>query len=159
MLTIRPATINDVPLLKTLICELAAYEQELDSVAIQESDLERDGFGDDPKFQALIAEWEGQPAGYALFFDFYSTWTGRHLFLEDLFVRPEFRAHGIGRAMLATVAKIARTAGFYAMRWEVLGWNESAINFYRSAGAEFLDDWKLVMLREDALERMAETAA
>jgi len=159
MLTIRPATINDVPLLKTLICELAAYEQELDSVAIQESDLERDGFGEDPKFQALIAEWDAQPAGYALFFDFYSTWTGRHLFLEDLFVRPEFRSHGIGRAMLATVAKIARAAGCSAMRWEVLGWNQSAISFYRSVGAEFLDDWKLVILKENALEQLAGTAA
>lgn len=159
MLTIRSATVADVSLLKTLICELADYEHELGSVAIRESDLARDGFGSDPKFHALIAEWDGQPAGYALFFDFYSTWQGRHLFLEDLFVRPQFRALGIGKALFAEVARYARERGCCGMRWEVLDWNQPAIDFYRSLGAEFLDTWKLVLLRDQPLQRLAERAA
>ena len=91
MLHIRPATIHDVALLRTMIRELADYEHELDLVIITEEDLARDGFGENPRFRAVIAEWDEQPAGYALFFDYYLTWAGRGLFLEDLFVRPAFR--------------------------------------------------------------------
>jgi GNAT superfamily N-acetyltransferase len=98
MLSIRPATVNDAGLLVALIRELAEYEKELDAVEITESELMRDDFGSSPKFRALIAEWDGQPAGYAFFIDFYSTWTGRHLFLEDLFVRPQFCGKGIASA-------------------------------------------------------------
>jgi hypothetical protein len=87
MLLIRPATVDDVALLRTLIRELAAFEHELESCVIEEADLARDGFGPNPRFRALIAEWGGQPAGYALFFAYYSTWVGRGLFLEDIFVR------------------------------------------------------------------------
>jgi GNAT superfamily N-acetyltransferase len=155
MLTIRPATIQDAPLLRTLICELAEFEHELDAVTIQEAELARDGFGSDPQFDALIAEWHGQPAGYALFFDSYSTWTGRQLFLEDLFVRTNYRGLGIGKSMLRTVAKTATERGCRALRWEVAGWNEAAIDLYRSIGVEFLDDWKLVLLRGEPLQRLA----
>lgn len=155
MLTIRPTTVEDVPLLRTLICELAEFEHELSSVTIQEAELAEDGFGDNPRFDALIAEWHGEPAGYALFFDFYSSWTGRHLFLEDLFVRTNYRGLGIGKALLGIVASIATERGCCALRWEVLGWNESAVNFYRSLGAEFLDDWKLVLLRGESLKQLA----
>lgn len=107
MLLIRPATIHHVALLRTLIRELAEYEHKLEMVTIEEADLAKDGFGPDPKFRALIAEWDGQPAGYALFFGYYSTWAGRGLFLEDLFVREQFRGRGIGKALLALVARIA----------------------------------------------------
>src|SRR5258708_24628449 len=107
MLLIRPATVNDVALLRTMIRELAEYERELEMVEITEAALQRDGFEANPRFRALIAEWEKQPAGYALFFVYYSTWTGTGLLLEDLFVRGQFRGRGIGRALFAAVARIA----------------------------------------------------
>jgi GNAT superfamily N-acetyltransferase len=158
MLSIRAATVNDASLLKTLICELAEYEREQDHVVITEADLVRDGFGPQPKFRALIAEWGGQPAGYALFFGVYSTWEGRPgLFLEDLFVREQFRGKGIGRALLAFVAGIARRENCYGVRWEVLDWNQPAIGFYKRLGATFLDQWKSVLLTGEALERAAKT--
>lgn len=158
MLAIRPATVNDVPLLRSLICELAEFERERDQVVLTETDLVRDGFGLHPKFRALIAEWEGQPAGYALFFGFYSTWVGRPgLFLEDLFVRQEFRGKGIGRSLLAALAAFAQRENCYGLRWEVLDWNQPAIDFYKSLGATFLDQWKSVLLAGEALERLART--
>ena len=158
MLTIRAANKNDVALLKTLICELAEFERERDRVVITEADLARDGFGPQPKFRALIAEWDGQPAGYALFFDFYSTWEGRPgVFLEDFFVRGQFRGKGIGKALLANVAGIARRENCYGMRWEVLDWNQPAIDFYKRLGATFFDQWKSVLLTGEALERVAGT--
>jgi GNAT superfamily N-acetyltransferase len=158
MLSIRPATIKDVTLLRTLIRELADYEHELDMVAITEADLARDGFGPQPKFHALIAEWDAQPAGYALFFDFYSTWRGRQMFLEDLFVREAFRGRKIGRGLLAAVARIAENEGCHALRWEVLNWNQAAVKFYESLGAEFLDDWRLTLLTDDKLRQLAGSA-
>ena len=159
MLSMRAANRNDVALLKELICELAEYERERERVVITEADLARDGFGPQPKFRALIAEWDGQTAGYALFFGFYSTWEGRPgVFLEDLFVRSQFRGKGIGRALLANVAGIARRENCYGMRWEVLDWNQPAIDFYKRLGATFSDQWKSVLLTEEALERVAETS-
>ncbi len=156
MLSIRAASVNDVALLKALISELAEYERARDQVVITEVDLVRDGFGPQPKFRALIAEWEGQAAGYALFFGFYSTWEGRPgLFLEDLFVREPFRGKGIGKALLAKVAGIAQRENCYGMRWEVLDWNQPAIDFYKRLGATFLDQWKSVLLTGEALERAA----
>lgn len=159
MLSIRPATVDDVALLRTMIRELAEYERELDLVAITEADLARDGFGANPKFRALIAEWEKQPAGYALFFGYYSTWAGLGLFLEDLFVRQQYRSHGIGRALLAAVARIAVRENCYAVHWEVVDWNETAIEFYKSLGGKFLDQWRLALLTDDALRRLAESAS
>jgi GNAT superfamily N-acetyltransferase len=159
MLSIRSATVNDATLLRTLIRELAEYERELDRVSITEDDLVRDGFGAEPSFRALIAEWDGQPAGYALFFGFYSTWEGRPgLFLEDLFVRSPFRHRGIGKTLLARVACIARDEGRYGVRWEVLGWNQPAIDLYQSLGAEFLDEWRSALLQGEALRRLAGSA-
>jgi GNAT superfamily N-acetyltransferase len=156
MITIRDATVNDVGLLKDLICELADYERERDQVAVAEADLARDGFGPDPKFRAVIAEWHGQPAGYALFFGCYSTWEGRPgLFLEDLFVREVFRGKRIGKALLAHVARIAQRENCFGMRWEVLDWNQPAIEFYQSLGATFLDRWKSVFLPREALARVS----
>ncbi|MGO9434202.1 MAG: N-acetyltransferase family protein [Terracidiphilus sp.] len=156
MLSIRPATISDVTLLRTLIRELAEFEHELDHVSIQESDLVRDGFGTSPKFRALVAEWDGQPAGYALFFSHYSTWVGPGLYLEDLFVRQPFRGRGIGVALLASVAQIALQENCRAMRWEVLEWNEKAIDLYKALGAEFRDQWRSVFLTDEALRRLAQ---
>ncbi|HEV2378823.1 MAG TPA: GNAT family N-acetyltransferase [Terriglobia bacterium] len=159
MLTIRPATINDVALLSALIREFAEFEHELEQVVITEQDLMRDGFGADPRFRVLLAEWSGQPAGYALFFDFYSSWVGRPgIFLEDLFVRAAFRGHGVGRALLASVAGIAEHEKRYGLRWEVLDWNEKAIQLYRSLGATFLDQRRAVLLEAPAMRMLAATA-
>ena len=158
MLLIRPATVDDVALLRTLIRELAAFERELEFCLIEETDLARDGFGAYPRFRALIAEWEGQTAGYALFFGYYSTWAGRGLFLEDLFVREQFRGRGIGKALLASVARVAVQENCYGVQWEVLDWNEKAIEVYQSLGAEFRDQWRPMMVADDALRRLAEKA-
>src|SRR5215472_14188697 len=101
MLRIRAATIDDADLLYALIREFAEFNHELELVALQPKDFARDGFGPEPLFHALIAELSGEPAGYALYFDYYSTWFGRGLFLEDLYVRQSFRRHGIGKKLLA----------------------------------------------------------
>jgi len=159
MLSIRAATISDVSLLRTLIRELAEFERELDMVTIQEADLQRDGFGANPKFRALVAEWDNEPAGYAFFFGYYSAWAGPGLYLEDVFVRPQFRGKGIGMALMASVARIAVKENYRAMRWEVLDWNENAIGLYKSLGAEFRDEWKSVLLSCEALQRLAGRAS
>lgn len=159
MLSIRRAKIEDAPLLCALIRELADFEHELHNVVASESDLRRDGFGADPKFRSLIAEWDGQTAGYALFCGAYSTWEGRPgLFLEDLFVRPQFRGQGIGKALLASVAQLAQRENCYGVRWEVLDWNEDAIRFYQSLGAIFRNSWKNVLLEGEALNHLGATA-
>ena len=155
MLVIRPATPKDVPLLHTMIHELAEFERELEFCLIEEKDLARDGFGANPKFQALIAEWDRQPAGFAVYFNYYSTWEGPGLYLEDLFVRPEFRGKKIGGTLLATVARIALEQNCRALRWEVLDWNTNAIELYKSLGATFLDQWTSVLLTVDGLQRLA----
>jgi GNAT superfamily N-acetyltransferase len=155
MLLIRAAAVSDVPLLLRFFRELAEYEREPDAVVITEEILINDGFGSRPKFRSLIAEWDGEATGYALFFDIYSSWKGSGIFLEDLFVREAFRGRGIGRALLSEVARIARQEGCYGIRWEVLGWNETAIKFYKSLGGEFFEEWKQVLLRTDALHRLA----
>lgn len=159
MLHIRPATFDDAPLLRTMICELAEYEHELDQVTISEDDLRRDGFGEKPRFRALIAEWDGQPAGYAVFFGYYSTWAGRGLYLEDLFVREKFRERGMGTALLARVARIAIEEHCRGVHWEVLNWNTKAIEMYREIGATFPDQWRRVLLMGDALENLARKAS
>ena len=158
MLSIRAATVEDVKLLSKLIRELAEYENELDLVQITEADLARDGFGRQPKFRVLLAYWDQEPAGYALFFDFYSTWRGRQMFLEDLFVREAFRGRKIGKGLLAAVASIAVREKCHALRWEVLDWNHTAVEFYKSLGAEFLDSWRLVLLKDEEFWRLAEIA-
>ena len=156
MLSIRPATADDALLLKTLIHELAKYEHLDHETIITEEDVLRDGFGSHAKFRALIAEWDGEPAGYALFFEFYSTFQGRAgLFLEDIFVRPELRQKGIGKELLARVASIAWDEDYFCLRWEVLDWNQTAIDFYRNLGATFLDEWKAVCLIGEALQTAA----
>ena len=155
MLLIRHATIDDSALLRSMIRELAEFENELQWVTIREEDLARHGFGNQPRFRALIAEWEGHAAGYALFFPYFSTWTGPGLFLEDLFVREEFRKRGIGKALLAEVAGIAVSERCYGIHWEVLDWNEKAIELYKALGAEFRDQWRPVLLTGEPLRRLA----
>ena len=159
MLTIRAATIADAALLRRLIWELADYEKAPDQVRTTEADIARDGFGANPHFRAVIAEWQGQPVGYALFFSFYSTWRGAGLFLEDLFVRPAFRGRGIGKALLASVACVAEQEDRAFIRWEVLNWNQPAIEMYKALGADFLDDWRAVFLEGDGLRKLAEKAS
>jgi GNAT superfamily N-acetyltransferase len=158
MLSIRAATIDDVTLVRKLICELAEYENELHQVQITEADLARDGFGLQPKFRVLLAYWDDAPAGYALFFDFYSTWRGRHMFLEDLFVREAFRGRKVGKGLLAAVARIAESEGCHGIRWEVLDWNQSAVEFYESLGVKFLDGWRSILLEDEGLRRLAKVA-
>jgi len=160
MLSIRMATVEDAATLNILIHELAEYEKLLHETSVTEEDIIRDAFGDKPKFRAVIAEWKGEVAGYALFFDFYSTFQGRTgLFLEDIFVRPQLRKKGIGKELLAYVAGIAWNEKYFCMRWEVLDWNKPAIDFYQDLGAVFLDEWKAVCLIGDPLQSLAETQA
>src|ERR1700730_8567043 len=159
MLTIRAATVADAALLRRLIWELADFEKEPDQVRTTEADIARDGFGANTQFRAVIAEWLGQPAGYALFFSFYSTWRGAGLFLEDLFVRPDFRRRGVGKALLSSVARVAEQEKGAFIRWEVLNWNQPAIALYQALGAEFFDDWRTVLLAGDGLRKLAEKAS
>jgi GNAT superfamily N-acetyltransferase len=154
MLSIRPAKEQDMPSLSEMIHEFAAFEK-LPAV-VTASDLVRDGFGADPKFRVLLAEWDGKLAGYAFFFDYYSTFEGRAaIFLEDIYVRHEFRGKGIGKALMARVAAIAKQENCFGMRWEVLDWNTPAIDFYKKMGATFLDAWKNVALTGPAFEELA----
>ena len=159
MLTIRAATLADAALLRRLIWELADYEKAPDQVRTTEADIARDGFGANPQFRAVIAEWQGQTAGYALFFSVYSTWRGAGLFLEDLFVRPDFRGRGVGKALLASVARVAEQENGVFIRWEVLNWNQPAIALYQALGADFFDDWRTVLLAGDGLRKLAEKAS
>jgi GNAT superfamily N-acetyltransferase len=156
MVLIRTANIDDCAMLRTMIRELAEFERLLEFVTIGEEDLARDGFGENPLFRALMAEWDGEAAGYAVFFGYYSTWAGRALYLEDLFVREKFRGKGIGKELLAAVARAALEEGCYGIHWEVLDWNQKAIALYKALGAEFPDQWRRVMLSGAALRRLAE---
>src|SRR5580658_4958492 len=123
MLSIRPATIHDAALLNSLVHELAEYDRLGHEAVVTAEDLARDGFGAQPKFRAVIAEWDGQPAGYAIFFEFYSSFQGRAgLFLDDIFVRPPLRKKGIGKSLLDHVAGIAWNEKYFCVRWEVLDW-------------------------------------
>jgi GNAT superfamily N-acetyltransferase len=157
MLNIHPATRDDVPTLLALIRELATFEKKRHKAVVTEGDLLRDGFGLHPIFRALIAEWRGEPAGYASFFYFYSTFQGRPaLFLEDLFVLEKFRSKGIGKALLVQVARLAVKEDCFGLRWEVLDWNRPAIEFYEKLGATFLNERKAVSFDSQTMRRVAE---
>jgi GNAT superfamily N-acetyltransferase len=154
--TIRSAEKADVPLILEFIRALAAYEREPDAVSATEDDLLRHGFGPNPFYFCLIAERNGRAAGFALYFFNYSTWKGRPgLYLEDLFVLPELRGLGIGKALLERVAAVAVEKECPRLQWEVLDWNTPAIDFYRAMGAEFLDEWRNVRVSGNALLRLA----
>ncbi len=156
MLCIRPAVESDVPLILDFIRDLATYERAPEQAIARPEDLRRDGWGPQPKFRVLIAEWNNQPAGFALFFYNYSTWQGRPgLYLEDLFVRPEFRGKGIGKAMLVHLARIAVRENCGRFVWQVLDWNTPAIEFYQSLGARKLTEWLTMRVEGDALKELA----
>jgi GNAT superfamily N-acetyltransferase len=166
MLKIRAAVREDIPLILQFIRELAEYEHEPESARATEADLLRDGWGPQPKFHCVIAEWADdnqpngaaalQPAGFALYFNNYSTWRGRPgLFLEDLFVRPSFRRKGIGRGLLLHLAQIAVRENYGRYEWQVLDWNRPARDFYESLGAKLMSQWLLMRVEGEALERMA----
>jgi GNAT superfamily N-acetyltransferase len=158
MLTIRNAIPADTALILRFIKGLADYERAPNAVIATEEDLLRDGFGPNPKYRCLIAEWDNRPAGFAFFFYNYSTWRGQPgLYLEDLFVIPEMRGKGIGKALLQRIAEIAVDENCYGIRWMVLEWNEPAIKFYESLRAETLGEWETMLLMGDALERLANT--
>jgi GNAT superfamily N-acetyltransferase len=157
-MTIREATREDAALILQLVRELAEYERAPDAVKIGTAELVRDGFpanGGERYFECMLAEDDGQPAGMALFFPVYSTWRGRALHLEDLFVRPQFRGQGIGKALLSRVAAAAVERGCALLYWHVLDWNTPAIDFYRSLGAAPLEDWRRMRLGDDALRAAA----
>jgi GNAT superfamily N-acetyltransferase len=156
MPSIRAATPADIPLILELIRALAAYEREPDAVKTTEADLLRDGFGPHPRFECLIAEVAGEAAGFALFFYNYSTWRGRSgIHLEDLFVHPRFRGQGIGKALLARVAARAAEQGCVRLQWDVLDWNQTAIDFYQSLGAKFLSEWRIMRVNDEAIHSLA----
>ena len=162
MLTIRPATPTDVPQILTFIRALATYEREPDAVHATEADLLRDGFptrpGETPRFHCLIADLQQAchpiPAGFALYFHNYSTWHGHTgIHLEDLFVLPEHRGKGIGKALLTRVAAIAVEEGCPRLQWDVLEWNTPAIGFYEQLGAKMLMDWRTMRVNREALQK------
>jgi GNAT superfamily N-acetyltransferase len=156
MPSIRPATPADIPLILDLIRALAAYEREPDAVKATTADLLRDGFGEHPIFECLIAEVEGEAAGFALFFYNYSTWRGRPgIHLEDLFVYPRFRGHGLGKALLSRVAARAAEQGCVRLQWDVLDWNQTAIDFYQGLGAKFLTEWRIMRVNDEAIHALA----
>jgi GNAT superfamily N-acetyltransferase len=158
-LQIRPATPADIPTILALIRELADYEKEPASAIATAADLLRDGFGPIKRFHCLIAEWDSQPVGFALYFFNYSTWRGHAgIYLEDLFVRPPFRGNGIGKALLASVAAIAVADGCPRLEWAVLDWNTPAIDFYRSVGATPMSEWTTMRLSGPALPALAAQA-
>ena len=153
---IRPAVRADVPQILAFIRSLAAYEREPDAVTATEDDLVRDGFGPNPFYFCLIAECDGIPAGFAFYFFNYSTWLGRPgLYLEDLFVLPEFRGRGVGKALLQRVAQVAVENHCPRLQWEVLDWNTPAVDFYKAMGADFLDEWRNVRITGEALRKLA----
>ncbi|HUP49945.1 MAG TPA: GNAT family N-acetyltransferase [Thermoanaerobaculia bacterium] len=156
MLHIRAAAEADVPLILSFIRDLARYEKLEESVVTTEERLRDSLFGERPYAEVLIGEESGQPVAFALFFHNYSTFLGRPgLYLEDLFVKPEARGRGHGRAMLARLARVARERNCGRMEWWVLDWNEPAIAFYRRLGAVPMDDWTVFRLSGEALEKLA----
>lgn len=155
MITIRSATLADIPLMHSLVRALAEYEREPHSVQITEEQLRHDGFGPQPYYECLISEHDGKPTGFALYFPIYSTWQGPSLHLEDLFVLPEFRGKGIGKALLNQVAAAAVKRGCVRLQWDVLDWNQPAIDFYHSIGAVMLPDWRRMRMTGEALQALA----
>ncbi len=153
---IREATEGDVPLILSLIRELAEYERLAHEVVATEGSLRETLFGGRPYAEVLIAEHEGRAAGFALFFHNFSTFLGRPgIYLEDLYVKPEFRGAGIGKKLLARLAKLEKERGCGRLEWWVLDWNEPSIGFYKRLGAVPMDDWTVYRVTGEALEDLA----
>ncbi len=154
--TIRPATIDDVPLIVSLIHGLAEYERLAHECTADASGVRASLFGAKPDAEVLIAEVDGEAAGFALFFHNYSTFLAqRGMYLEDLFVREAFRGHGVGRALLVELARLAVARDCGRLEWAVLDWNEDAIRFYESLGARGMNDWTVYRVTGEALNRLA----
>src|SRR5258706_13051235 len=155
MLTLTPARREDVPTIVTLIHALADYEKLADDCHADEAALSEHLFGARPHAEVVIAEWNGAPAGFALFFHNYSTFlTKPGLYLEDLFVKPELRGHGIGKALLSELARLAVERGCGRLEWSVLAWNTPAIGFYEKLGAVPMKEWQVYRLTGEALDRL-----
>lgn len=153
---IRPAEPSDVPTIVALIRELAEYEHLEHEVVLEEAMLHEHLFGARPYAEVLIASADGAPVGFALFFHNFSTFLGcPGIYLEDLFVRPDARGRGLGKALLVELARLARTRGCGRIEWAVLGWNEPSIAFYQSLGARPKDEWVLYRLAGDAMVALA----
>jgi GNAT superfamily N-acetyltransferase len=154
-LRIRPAEAGDAGLIHRFIVGLAEYERLAHEVVATPEAVRETLFGTKPAAEVLIAEWDGIPAGFALFFPNYSTFLAQPgMYLEDLFVLPEYRGRGIGKSLLARLAATAVERGYGRLDWSVLDWNEPAIEFYKSIGARGLDDWTQYRLDGEALRRM-----
>jgi GNAT superfamily N-acetyltransferase len=159
MLNIRSATRADAPVIASLVRELADYEKLLDEAKATPEDFLRELDSPNPVIHVLIAEWQGKPSGFALYFFNFSTFVGRPgLYLEDLFVRPAQRKHGIGRALLRALARIARERGCGRMEWAVLDWNEPALRFYQSLDARQMKEWIIHRLTPVEIARLADEA-
>lgn len=156
---IRPATASDVPLVLSLIRGLAEYEKLSHACVATEAGLRDSLFGPRPYAEVLIASVGGSPAGFVLYFHNYSTFLAKPgLYLEDLFVLPDHRRRGVGRALLVRLARIARERGCGRVEWAVLDWNEPAINFYRRIGADVLPDWRICRVTVEGIDRLADGA-
>ena len=158
-LVLRMAEAADAELILELVRELAEYERLSHAVTTDAARLRDALFGARPAAEVVIAEYEGAPAGFALFFMNFSTFVGRPgIYLEDLFVRPAFRRKGVGKILLARLAELAAERGCGRLEWSVLDWNEPAIRFYRELGAEPMDEWTVFRMSGDAIARLAEEA-
>jgi GNAT superfamily N-acetyltransferase len=156
-LHIRNAQKGDAPLILGFIRSLATYEKLADDVVAKEDDIDGALFCENPKAFALIAEWRGEPCGFALYFFNYSTFVGRHgVYLEDLFVLETHRGKGIGKSLLARLARIAKENNCGRLEWSVLDWNAPSIAFYKSLGAAPMDEWTVYRLAGAALADLAE---
>jgi GNAT superfamily N-acetyltransferase len=155
-LTIRRAESADSALVLAFIRDLAEYERLADEVDATEDDIRTALFGPKPRVFADVAEWNGEPAGFALWFYNFSTFKGRHgIYLEDLYVRPEMRGRGVGIALLKHLARRCIAEGLPRLEWWVLDWNEPAIRFYRSLGAVPMDEWTVQRVTGEALVKLA----
>jgi GNAT superfamily N-acetyltransferase len=155
MLNIRKAIADDIPLILDFIRELADYERLAHEAVATPEDLLRDGFSGEPRFHVEIAEWEGEPAGFALWFYNYSTFLGKPgIYLEDLFVRPRFRKKGIGKALLTHLAKVAVEQRCGRYQWQVLDWNTPSIEFYESLGAKVMKEWLTMRVTGESLRKL-----
>ncbi|MCC8975386.1 GNAT family N-acetyltransferase [Bradyrhizobium brasilense] len=158
-LTIRRARPDEAGLVFSLVRELAEYEKLLHEVHASEADIADALFGANPRLYCDIAEWNGEPAGFAVWFVNFSTFAGRHgIYLEDLFVRPALRGKGIGKALLVHLAKQCFANGWSRLQWAVLDWNAPSIAFYKSLGAEMMDEWTICRVSGEALSALAEGA-
>jgi GNAT superfamily N-acetyltransferase len=154
--SVRSANENDVALILSFVRGLAEYEKLAHEVVATEADLRRTLFGAKPEAQVLIGYWNDKPVGFCLYFHNYSTFLAkRGLYVEDLFVLPESRGHGVGKALLKAAAKVAFELGCGRMEWSVLDWNEPAIKFYRSLGAKPMDEWTVQRLAPSDIQRLA----